>query len=225
MAEYELMHCTIDDDAGVSQCKVSSFWNEEWWLTDYYDKRPNALRDAMTLRFPHTILRNRDVRRHQLVRHVPSGEVVGYARWLLPKEAANEWLEAQSPDASDEDKAKFEKIYDEVVWKFDDPITDQDDHVHGWRQELAPPGPHFELDYLCCRPDHRRKGVASMLVQAGLREADRLKMDACLVAMGLSAVSLYKKLGFEVKAEKQLNLEPYRQSIYYTFWVVRKAPQ
>ncbi len=82
-----------------------------------------------------------------------------------------------------------------------------------------------ELDYLCCRPDHQGKGVASMLVQAGLREADRLKMDVCLLAMGRAAVALYMKHGFEIKAEDQQSLEPYRRSTYYTYWVVRSPPQ
>ena len=77
------------------------------------------------------------------------------------------------------------------------------------------------LDYLCCRQDHQRKGVASMLVQSGTKEADRLQMDISMVAMGLNAMALYAKYGFKIIAERQQNLEPWAKSIYYTYWVVR----
>lgn len=77
------------------------------------------------------------------------------------------------------------------------------------------------LDYLCCRQDHQRRGVASMLLQSGIKEADRLKMNITMVVMGLNAMALYKKNGFKIKAENQQNLEPWTKGIYYTYWVVR----
>ncbi len=143
MAEYEVMHCTVNDGVALADCKTSAFGSEDWWLVEFADRRPNALRNAMAQRMPHNMLQKREVHRHQLVRHVPSGQVVGYARWILPVEAANEWLEAQFPDVSAEDRAKFAEIHKETVWKFDESLPETDNHVHAWRVGLSPPGPHF----------------------------------------------------------------------------------
>lgn len=51
------------------------------------------------------------------------------------------------------------------------------------------------LDYLATRPDHKGKGVASMLVQSGLEQADKVGLEAIVMAKNAS-VGVYRWLGF-----------------------------
>lgn len=54
----------------------------------------------------------------------------------------------------------------------------------------------LELDYLAVHPDDQKKGVASALVQSGLKQAGKLCMPVYVNAWK-SALGLYSKLGFE----------------------------
>lgn len=54
----------------------------------------------------------------------------------------------------------------------------------------------LELEYLAVHPDHRRQGVATLLVESGMTVADRLGVDIIVMAYK-SAVGIYKRLGFE----------------------------
>ena len=143
MSEYKIVGCTPDDGAGIAKCKVSAFWGEDWWTVVFSDKRPDALANAMSARIPHGLLQDRRLHRHQKVVHVPTGEIVGYARWILAEEAAEEWIDAQVSDVSDEEKTKHKKPFEETVWEFDDTNPQSDDHIHVWRQELSPKAPHL----------------------------------------------------------------------------------
>ena len=51
------------------------------------------------------------------------------------------------------------------------------------------------LDYLATRPDHMGKGVASLLVQSGLEQADKVGLETIVMAKNAS-VGLYRRLGF-----------------------------
>lgn len=151
MSQYKLVGCAPEDSAGIAKCKVSAFWSEDWWTVVFSDKRPGALSSAMTARIPHGLVQGRRLQRHQKVVHVPTGEIVGYARWILAEEAANEWLDAQVCDVSDEEKAKHKKAFDETVWEFDDTNPQSDDHIHVWQQELSPKAPHLGTCNIYCK--------------------------------------------------------------------------
>jgi len=64
--------------------------------------------------------------RHQKAVDPISGEVVGYARWVLPEgycekeedgERVAEWKEAQVEDVSEEDRGRFEEMAREAWWE------------------------------------------------------------------------------------------------------------
>lgn len=54
----------------------------------------------------------------------------------------------------------------------------------------------LELDYLAVHPHYQKKGVASALVQSGLKQAQELGVPVYVNAWK-SALGVYSKLGFE----------------------------
>lgn len=53
------------------------------------------------------------------------------------------------------------------------------------------------LDYLAVHPDHRRQGIASMLVESGCREAEKLGLDIFVHAMK-DGLGVHLRAGFEL---------------------------
>lgn len=139
-SEYKLIpNCTVDDGLGISQAKFESFHREPWWTSVFPADRNETILDSMILREPYNQLTGRSARRHQKVIHVPTGEIVGYARWIVS--SADDWLEAQTPPVSEEEEARFKAQHSSVFWKFVPDDFDTDGHVPGWRATLTPNGP------------------------------------------------------------------------------------
>jgi len=51
------------------------------------------------------------------------------------------------------------------------------------------------LDYLAVHPDYRRQGIASMLVQEGVKQAEKLGLDTFVMACE-DGKGVYEKAGF-----------------------------
>lgn len=111
MAAYHLEKCcTVGDAAGLAKNNMQAFGGEKWWNLLWEDASPGSpasrITDAIT-RQPQVLLTARDIRRHQMVVETATGEVVGYARWILPESRKGEWLDAQTPDVSNEEIKRF----------------------------------------------------------------------------------------------------------------------
>lgn len=77
----------------------------------------------------------RPVRRHQKVVDKDSGDVVGYARWVLPPEHEGKWTEAQTPDVDDAAKDKFKQEFSEAEYEPREDMDEMDDHAWEWRSK------------------------------------------------------------------------------------------
>lgn len=243
MSAYHLEKCcTVEDAAGISKNNMSAFWEEKWWRLLWTDGSLANRITATTARTPKNLLKDRDIRRHQMVVETATGEVVGYARWILPASHKDEWLEAQTPDVSDEDKKRFDEEFANAVFEPRD-LDNMDDPIHEMQARYRPQKPHIGesaypqhtfrrnadpkspvLDYLGVRPDHQRRGVAGMLMASGKEQADKLGMAIFLVAMGSNAAGMYKKNGFEILEKNVQSLKEWggeEEDLYETFSTIR----
>ncbi|KAJ4151655.1 hypothetical protein LMH87_012344 [Akanthomyces muscarius] len=219
-SDYVLIpHCTVDDGVGLSQAKTESFVKEPWWTSEFPPDRQETILDSMILREPYNQLTARNIRRHQKVIHVPTGEIVGYSRWFVPN--PDDWLEAQTPAVSEEEEAHWKLQYNTAYWHFVEDGQGTDDHVSAWRAAHTPTGPVISLEYLCCKQSHQKRGVASLLIRSGCEQADKLKLPITIYAMGEKARDAYLKHGFQQLAEKHQDLRPFRDCVYHTYWMVR----
>ena len=136
MPSYELRpRCTVDDGSAVAKCNAAAFWDETWWRLLWPDKTLESVTAAIADRTPRNLLQMRSVRRHQSVVDTESGDIVGYARWVLPAEHDGKWLEAQTPDVDAAAKDRFKKAFDEADYEPRDDMDEMDDHLWEWRSK------------------------------------------------------------------------------------------
>jgi hypothetical protein len=127
--------CRVEDGKYIAQSKVAAFWDEAWWRLSWTGRAKEYMIRGITDRSPKNLLTDRDIRRHQKAVHSETGDIVGYARWIMPEAHKDSWLIAQTPDVSAEQKEIFTKRHAETEW---DPRTDNDeldDHIDGWREK------------------------------------------------------------------------------------------
>lgn len=80
-----------------------------------------------------------------------------------------------------------------------------------------------ELDYLCTHPDHQNKGIAKMLMQEGMQEAERLKLDIFLLATSAVSLAMYKKLGFEYLDGSEQSLKPWGyDEMFHAHYLIKR---
>ncbi|KAI9146846.1 Heterokaryon incompatibility protein [Paramyrothecium foliicola] len=216
--------CTVDDAAGVAKNNVLAFWEQTWWRILFAASQDTVL-EKVVERAPHNLVAQREVRRHQVVVDTSTGDIVGYARWIMPSSRATEWTEAQTPAVSDADKKRLKDKFDAAELPFgehQDEMDALDDPVNEKQDDLTPEGPYLKLDYLATRPDHQKRGISSMLVKSGLEQADRLGIDVMVTAMGYAATNLYKKHGFQLHWDLEQSLKPWgHDDVYYTAILTR----
>lgn len=81
------------------------------------DRTLASMTTAMAERIPRNLLTDTHARRHQKVVHRESGQVVGYARWIMPKGLGEAWAEARVPEVSEEEKKLAVEKFAKADWK------------------------------------------------------------------------------------------------------------
>jgi hypothetical protein len=65
-----------------------------------------------------------------------------------------------------------------------------------------------------------------MLVRSGLEQADKLGIDAMVMAMGEAAAILYQKCGFKLEWSLEQSLKPWgHDDVYYTAVLTRRLEE
>ncbi|KIL88804.1 hypothetical protein FAVG1_08053 [Fusarium avenaceum] len=224
MTAYELQSpCRVEDAQYIALSKVSAFFEEAWWRLSWTGRTRESVIQSVADRSPKNLLTDREVRRHQKVVHLETGDIAGYARWILPESHKDHWLNAQTPDVSDEERGVFDKRHAETEWKPRRDNDKYDEHIDVWKEKYKNENA-IELHYIGVRPDHQQKGVASILVKSGLEEVDKLGLDATVIAMGRRGMGLYRKYGFEIVEEKSESMSALGvDELYETFFMIRRA--
>ncbi|KAL1852408.1 hypothetical protein VTK73DRAFT_9222 [Phialemonium thermophilum] len=200
---YRIEGCTVDDAAALARNNASAFWHQPYWRLGWQaDLQLDFMIAQFAKRLPARLVADRDVLRHQKAVDPATGAVLGYARWILPPAAVRDkeqvpWLEAQVPDVDDAQRKEFEQLSASAWWKAQGQIDTGalDERIAQVKRRISAEKPYIKLDYLAVHPDHQRKGVASALVESGIRAAHQLGLPIFCIAFQVSR-GLYLRLGF-----------------------------
>ncbi|KAK9384800.1 hypothetical protein V1515DRAFT_610430 [Lipomyces mesembrius] len=197
--------CVPADAQGLAATMVGARFGDPHWVFLWHSPSLKDVTAAAAERLPWNLINGRETTRHEKVIDLETGEVVGYARWNLPPvlAAKNVWPEAQVAEPTPEDRELFEKKFKAVT---------DNGRIRGLKTDMssfrsAPlevvdakimkDGPYLTLDYLATAPALQRKGIATMLVQSGLKIADENGMRAYVMSEP-AGLKVYQNNGFKV---------------------------
>lgn len=81
---------------------MTAFYQDPQWASFWHGKSLDAIIFDCAQRLPLNLSNGRDFKSHQKIVERKTGEIVGYARWILPEESTDDWLDAVVPEVSDE---------------------------------------------------------------------------------------------------------------------------
>ncbi|KAI2783954.1 acyl-CoA N-acyltransferase [Daldinia loculata] len=203
MTTWNIERCTVADAAALARNNMSAFWEDpNWNLIWPKETTREFLIENATKRYPRTLVTDREKKRHEKAVDPVTGELVGYARWTLPsehlttKDGSPEWAEAQVPDVSDEERTRFEELAKSARWNARKEVDGMDDKNDEVMDRLLAEGTYIQLEYLAVHPDNKGKGIASALVESGIRHAEKIGVP--LFTMSYKAGrGVYARLGFK----------------------------
>ncbi|KAJ5948988.1 hypothetical protein N7454_002295 [Penicillium verhagenii] len=205
---FAVQPCYPADAPGIATTMMSARLTDPHWVKMWED---NISRDEIITgaigRVPWNLINTRDAKRHQKVVDVASGQVVGYARWMLPPHLAKTgdvWQEAQVAEPTPEDREAYEKL-SQAGSRNGRPIGLKGGEAMNYRsapleaadERVTRDGSFLTLDYLTTDPDFWRRGVGTMLVESGLRIADQYKLRTYVMSEP-AALKLYLNLDFQL---------------------------
>ncbi|MCJ1379693.1 hypothetical protein MMC17_002795 [Xylographa soralifera] len=206
MPPFATSPCTVDDGPILGHINVFAFWTDSTWVLIWRDKTVDYVAQQGARRTSRNLLTDTAHRRHQKAVDLSSGAVVGFARWILPDigtEAAAAtnpetlWPGARVPAVSKERQDEAEREFAEADWSFDDELAELDEPVTEMKNRLMEGKGYLLLDHLAVLPEYRGQGVATMLVESGVREAEKMGLDVFVLGMK-AALGVYKKVGFKL---------------------------
>ncbi|KAB8268080.1 acyl-CoA N-acyltransferase [Aspergillus minisclerotigenes] len=203
MTSWKTERCSIADAPALANNNMSAFWEDPTWILLWPKEITlDYLISQCAKRYPRSLLNSRKNTRHLKAVDPLTGELVGYARWILPdthlvaEDGTPQWGEAQIPDVSEEEKIRFQALAESAWWggRSDmDSIDDLNDEV---MRRILVQRPYMKLDYLAVHPRNKGKGIATALVAAGVRAAESIGLPT--VTMSYKAGrGVYARLGFE----------------------------
>ncbi|KAI1802304.1 acyl-CoA N-acyltransferase [Daldinia bambusicola] len=232
MTAWKIEGCTVADAPALARNNMSAFWEDPTWILLWPEGTTlERLIDSATQRYPWTLVSGREEKRHEKAVDPGTGELVGYARWILPpsnftaKDGEPEWPEAQIPDVSDEEKKRFEEQAQAAWWGARKEVGRIDDKNDEVMDRLLAQGTYIKLDYLAVHPDNKGKGIATTLVQSGIRHAEEIGVP--LFTMSYKAGrGVYARLGFrEVERVIQDDREYGGKGEYGTYFMIYDVPK
>lgn len=132
---YAVLPVNMAAASGVARTTMSAFHQDPHWALLWGNMPLEEIIDGNTRRQPRNLITSRERKRHQMVVETETGEVVGYARWLVPDKLQRDdkdgravfWPEAQIPEPTPELREKYE-----AEWK----TATKDGHALGSNAEM-----------------------------------------------------------------------------------------
>lgn len=111
---FVVQPCFPADARGLAATMMGARLTDPHWAHLWEDPSSETIIAKATDRVPWNLVTGRDIKRHQKVINRVTGQVVGYARWILPPILAKNndvWLEAQVAEVTAAECAAYEKQY------------------------------------------------------------------------------------------------------------------
>lgn len=96
----------------LARAMMSAFYQDKHWVLLWPQMSLEDIISRCIERLPWNLVKVRTNKRHEKVVDEASGEIVGYARWILPKGFEYIWPEAQISEPTAEDYQAYE-----LKWK------------------------------------------------------------------------------------------------------------
>ncbi|KAK1572847.1 acetyltransferase [Colletotrichum navitas] len=173
--KYIIQQCTVADSDELTRNNISAFWADPHW----------------NLAWPVD---------------PATGRIVGFARWYLPAshsttaDGTPTWPDAMVPAVTPEEEAEIQRNAKTAHW---DPNEESDElliPIREAKDEILAKKSYMRLDYLAVHPDNQGKGIGTVLVESGMKQAEEMKLDIFVHAMK-AGVGVYKRLGFSIEKE------------------------
>ncbi|KND89699.1 hypothetical protein TOPH_05781 [Tolypocladium ophioglossoides CBS 100239] len=204
MVPWRIEGCTVDDAVALGRYNGAAFWEQPMWKMMWpKDKTREYMIEQLTKRIPMRLLRDRDAMRHQKAVDAETGALIGYARWELPEGSkvapgtgGPEWADAQVPDVGADQWKAFEELEGSSWWEPREDMGELDSKNEAIQDRILATRPYIKLDYLAVHPENMGRGIATALVESGMREAEKMGIPIYVFAFK-SARGIYVKLGFK----------------------------
>ncbi|EFQ36031.1 acetyltransferase [Colletotrichum graminicola] len=204
--KYIMRQCTVADSDELTRNNIPAFWADRHWNLAWRHRTLEYHISQVAKRTPRNLLSNPETKRQQKAVDPATGRIVGFARWYLPgshsttADGTPTWPDAVVPAVTSEEEAEIQRVAKTAHW---DPNEESDELIIPIREakdEILAKKPYMRLDYLAVHPDNQGKGIGTLLVESGMKQAEELKLDIFVHAMK-AGVGVYKRLGFYIEKE------------------------
>ncbi|KAI0112714.1 acyl-CoA N-acyltransferase [Hypoxylon sp. NC0597] len=203
MTTWRIEGCTVADAAALAHNNMSAFWEDPTWILLWPKETTREfLIEQGAKRYPRLLLSDRETARHQKAVDPNTGAVVGYVRWILPPgySTTNDgnpvWPEAQVPDVNDDERKQFDELAQSAWWNGRKEMKNIDDKNDVVMDRILAEKPYIKLEYLAVHPENKGKGIATALVETGIRQAEKIGLPIFVMSYKAGR-GVYERLGFK----------------------------
>ncbi|EHK18061.1 uncharacterized protein TRIVIDRAFT_45222 [Trichoderma virens Gv29-8] len=185
---------------------MSAFWEDPNWVLAWRNTTLEKHIETTARRYPRRLISDRATSRHQKAIDPQTGRLLGYARWVLPdsyattSEGEPTWPEALGPLVGPEEEEEIKRIAEATPWNPDNSSDPLDNNISKIKKELLAKKTYLLLEYLAVHPENQGKGIGTLLIQSGMKEAEKLGLDIFVLAFR-RGWGVYSRAGFRVEQE------------------------
>lgn len=112
---YVVQLVKVEGAPGLSRAMMSAFIQDPHWALLWPNMSLEEIIHGCTQRLPRKLITEREKKRHQKVVDTETGDIVGYARWIMPKDSGITWNEAQVAEPTPEESQEYEERWKSVT--------------------------------------------------------------------------------------------------------------
>ncbi|KZL83399.1 gnat family acetyltransferase protein [Colletotrichum incanum] len=166
--------CSPEDVSSLSQAMIRACYHDPHW---------RLLWGSMSLELPRNLVKGRVFRCNRKAIDIATGEIVDYARWLLPEGEEMRCEEDQVEEPSTEQLKRYEALYDAYT---------VNGKIKGLNNDIME---SLTLDYIAVFPDRQKQGIGSVLLEDGISVAEGAGLRTYVMSTP-TRLKLYEGHGF-----------------------------